>query len=343
MSDVIQYSRVPGDDTLPSNCDLPGQKYDIHQQYHPDTEILGEHRILKNLFGASPCSSKWEHVACDLCGNDDPALWLEKDGFHYVRCLRCGLVYVTPRLRDHLQQQDKFYQVVTEGNLEAAAERDRNPRRMKSLIQIARSYLPYKHTGALLDVGCGFGAFLEAAASVGWRVCGLEVASAPASIAGRRHDVFYGSLSDAPYEPNSFDVVRLNNVIEHVLSPRALVCDIRRVLRSGGLLAISTPNIESFTATLQGVGWRYVQGGHHIYLFGLRTIGRLLETEGFKILWISTPGIRLIDKNGSRETRHFFLRKPTGQAVKWAERTLDLAARIALRGHRLRIRAEKAA
>jgi SAM-dependent methyltransferase len=343
MRNVIQYPRVTGNGTLPSNCDLPGQNYGIHQQYYPGTEILGEHGILESLFETSSFSPKWEHVACDLCGNDDPALWLEKDGFHYVRCLRCGLVYVTPRLRDHLLQQDKFYQVVTQGDLEAAAERDQNPRRMKSLILVARSYLTYKRMGSLLDVGCGFGAFLEAAASVGWRVCGVEVASVPASIAGRRHNVFHGSLSDAPYEPNSFDVVRLNNVIEHVLSPRALVCDIRRVLRPGGLFTISTPNVESFTAVFQGAGWRYVEGGHHIYLFGLRTIGRLLETEGFKVVWVSTPGIRLVDKNGSRELRPFFLRKLTGRAVKCAERTLDLAVRIALRGHRLRIRAEKAA
>jgi len=299
--------------------------------------------MLVSLLGTSPCPASWEHIACDLCGADDPAFLFEKDTFHYVRCRRCELVYVTPRLRDHVQQQDSFYNIVTNGNVEAAAEWDRRPRRMRSLTRVARDYLTYKQTGALLDVGCSFGAFLEAAESVGWKAYGVEVASKPASIAGRHHDIFCGSLSDAPYEPSSFDVVRLNNVIEHVLSPRALVSDIKRVLRPGGLFAISTPNVESFTAALQGMGWRYVQGGHHIYLFGLRTMGRLLKTEGFKILWISTPGIRLIDKNGSRETRHFSLRKPTGRAVKWAERTLDLAARIALRGHRLRIGAEKAA
>ena len=343
MGEDIQYSREPGHGILESDCYRAAQNYDIHPQYYPDTEMLGEHGILKSLLGTSPRSPKWEHVVCDLCGNDDPTLWLEKDGFHYVRCLRCGLVYVTPRLRDHLLQQDNFYKIVTAGNLEAAAERDQNPRRMKSLIQVARSYLTYKRIGALLDVGCGFGAFLEAAKSVGWKAYGVEVAIGPANIAARRHDVFHSCLSDAPHEPNSFDVVRLNNVIEHVLSPRALVCDIRRVLRPGGLLAISTPNVESFTAALQGMGWRYVQGGHHIYLFGLKTLGKLLEAEGFKLVRVSTPGIRLIDRNGSRETRPFFLRKPTGRAVKWAERTLDLAARIALKGHRIRIRAEKAA
>jgi SAM-dependent methyltransferase len=195
----------------------------------------------------------------------------------------------------------------------------------------------------LLDVGCGFGAFLEAAKSVGWRVFGVEVAFGPASIAARHHDVFYGLLSDAPYEPNSFDVIRLNNVIEHVSSPRMLLRDIRRLLRPGGLLFISTPNVSSFTAALQGARWRYVQGENHIYLFSLRTIGKLLESSGFKVVSLTTPGIRLIEKNGKREVPSFFLGKFTGRAVKYAERTLDLAARITLRGHRMRIMAEKAA
>jgi SAM-dependent methyltransferase len=130
-------------------------------------------------------------------------------------------------------------------------------------------------------------------------------------------------------------------VIEHVSSPRALLQDIRRLLRPGGLLFISTPNLTSFTASLQGIGWRYVQGENHIYLFGLRTIRRLVEIAGFKVLSLSTPGIRLIDKNGSREIQPFFPRKLTWQAVKCAERTLDLTARITLRGHRLRVMAEK--
>jgi len=325
-----------------SMLDLPRQNYDIHS----DTTLTwpySENEMLNSILGTSPRSPRLEHVACDLCGGDDPALWLKKGGFHYVRCLRCGLVYVTPRLRDHLLQQDKFYQVVTGGNLEAAAERGRNPRRMRSLTQAARSYLPYRRNGILLDVGCGFGAFLDAAKSVGWRVCGVEVAFAPASIAARHHDVFYGLLSDAPYGPNSFDVIRLNNVIEHVPSPRSLLQDIRRLLRPGGLLFISTPNVTSFTAALQGMGWRYVQGENHIYLFGLRTIGRLLEIAGFKVVSLSTPGIRLIEKNGSQELRPFFLRKFTRRAIKCAEKPLDLAARITLRGHRLRIMAEKAA
>jgi 2-polyprenyl-3-methyl-5-hydroxy-6-metoxy-1,4-benzoquinol methylase len=284
----------------------------------------------------------WEHVVCDLCGADDPAFWFEKEEFRYVRCRRCGLVYVTPRLQDHFQQQDKFYQAITGGDFEGAAKQDRRPRRLMSLLKIARSYLNYKRIGALLDVGCGFGIFLDAAKSVGWKAYGLEVASAPASIAARYHDVFKGPLPDAPYEPNSFDVVRLNNVLEHVSNPRALVRHIGRVLRPGGLLYISTPNFESFTLALQGAGWRYVCGQYHIYLFSPKTLLRLMEAEGFKVVRLSTRGIRLNHKDRRPGTHPLFLNRFTQQGMTYAEKGLNLAVRFTSRGHRLRVWAEKA-
>jgi len=212
---------------------------------------------------------------------------------------------------------------------------------MKSLIQMARSHLTYKRIGALLDVGCGFGTFLEAAKSVGWKACGLEVASAPVSIAARYHDVFHGYLSDAPYEPNSFDVVRLNNVIEHVPSPRALLQNIRRVIRPGGLLYISTPNVDSCSVALQGARWKYVGGQGHIYLMGLKTLRRLLETEGFEVVRLSTRGIQLTPKDRNLETLLLFLWKLSERVAECSERVLDVAVRIALRGHRLRVWAEK--
>jgi SAM-dependent methyltransferase len=277
---------------------------------------------------------RWEDVVCDLCGADDPVLFLEKDEYHYVRCRRCGLVYVTPRLRNHPQQQDRCYQLAMEASSEAVVELDRNSRRMKSLTRAARSYFPYKRKGILLDVGCGFGAFLEAAKSIGWKACGVEVASLPASIAARCHDVFHGYLSDAPYEPNSFDVVRLNNVIEHAPSPRALVRDIERVLRPGGLLYISTPNVDSFGLASQRARWNYVGGQDHIYLLGVKTLTRLLGTEGFEVIRVNTRGIQLTHKDLNLQTL-------SKRAVRSAERVLNAAVRRTLGGQRLRVWAEK--
>lgn len=49
------------------------------------------------------------HVACDLCGADTKELLFEKNTFRHVRCDQCGLVYVTPRLKDFVGQQESFY------------------------------------------------------------------------------------------------------------------------------------------------------------------------------------------------------------------------------------------
>jgi SAM-dependent methyltransferase len=258
MSKEFQYPNMSNQDILLSD-NLAADTDRLYQAV-----ILPQHGDPRNgeemyqSFGHMVYQTRWEDVV-SLCGADDP-VYSEKDEFHYVRCRRCGLVYVTPRLRNHPQQQDRSYQLAMEAYLEAVVELDRNSRRMKSLTRAARSYFPYKRNGILLDVGCGFGAFLEAAKSIGWKACGVEVASLPASIAARCHDVFHDYLSDAPYEPNSFDVVRLNNVIEHAPSPRALVRDIGRVLRPGGLLYISTPNVDSFGLALQGARWNYAGG-----------------------------------------------------------------------------------
>jgi len=344
MSKDNQYPEVADHGFFPSDYHLPTQDFRAHQQFYPNKETIGTDEMLMSVLGTPFLGPpRREHVTCDLCGADDPFFLFEKEGFSYIRCNRCSLVYVTPRLRDHSQQQGKFYRDETGGDYEAAAEQDRRPRRMKSLIKMARSYLTYRRIGALLDVGCGFGAFLDAAKSVGWKVCGLEVASAPASIAARCHDVFNGYLSDTPYGSDSFDVVRLNSVIEHVSSPRALVRDIGRVLRPGGLLHISTPNVKSFSMVLQGAGWRYVCGQHHIYLFSPRTLARLMESEGFKIVRVSTRGIHFNHKNRRLGAHPLFLRKVTQQGVTYVEKLLNLALQKTLRGHRLRVWAERVA
>ena len=341
MRKDIQYPNISGQGILLSSHLTADTDRRYQAEVRPQRGDTRDGEGMYPSFGHRPYPPRWEHVICDLCGADDPAIWFEKGKFHYVRCRRCGLVYVTPRLRNHARQQDHSYGLAMGRNLAAVAEPDRNSRRMKFLTQAALSYLPYKRNGILLDVGCSFGAFLGAAKSVGWKACGVEVASLPASIAAHDHDVFHGYLSDAPYELDSFDVVRLNNVIEHASSPRALVHDIERVLRPGGLLYISTPNVDSCSLALHRAGWKYVGGQGHIYLLGLKTLRKLLETEGFEVVRLSTRGIQLTRKDRNLETLLLFLWKLSRKAVECSERVLDVAVRITLRGHRLRVWAEK--
>lgn len=112
--------------------------------------------------------------------------------------------------------------------------------------------------GRLLDVGCGNGLFLEAASARGWEVAGVELSAAAAAAARERVGprVTLGTLEEAEFQENTFDVVTLWEVIEHVSHPVRLLSEVRRVLRPGGMVLLSTPNAHSIFHRV--AHWSYI-------------------------------------------------------------------------------------
>jgi 2-polyprenyl-3-methyl-5-hydroxy-6-metoxy-1,4-benzoquinol methylase len=155
-----------------------------------------------------------------------------------------------------------------------------------SLLEVA--CLPAGKTGKLLDVGCGSGVFMEEMRKVGWSVSGVDpdpnaVACARAKL---QLDVRQGSLAEAVYEPNTFDCVHLAHVIEHVADPTALLKDCLRVLRPGGLLVVTTPNIDSYGHSVFGRHWRGLEVPRHLVLFNPESIRRCMQKAGFESIHV---------------------------------------------------------
>ena len=283
------------------------------------------------------------HVPCDLCGADTKELLFEKDTFRHVRCCQCGLVYVTPRLIDSVGQQESFYDSLANhsDDFDGISSRDYSGGRKKRLLAEAASYKKYDRTGRILDIGCGFGGFLKAAFERGWKYPeGNEIAPQPASYVQRFFPVKTTSIEEDPYEENSFDVVRLNNVIEHLLSPKKLVTSVHDIVRPGGLFSISTTNFDSFSVAICGSHWQYIGGDNHLYLFTPGTLVKLLEDTGFRVILTKTRGINLTPKDYSNKPvppgDRFFRR-----SVRRVEKGLDLFVCHTRKGHRLKIWAEK--
>ena len=283
------------------------------------------------------------HVPCDLCGIDTNDLLFEKNTFKYVRCRRCGLVYVTPRLKTSIEEQEIFYNRLADyaGDFEEMASRDYRGSRKKRLLAEAAAHNKYNKTGHILDIGCGFGGFLKAAFEQGWKYPeGIEIVPQVASYVRSFFPVKTTPLEEDRYKENLFDVVRLNNVIEHLPSPKKLVESVHDILRPGGLFYISTPNFDSFSLAICGSNWQYIGGDVHIYLFTPRTLIRLLEGTGFQVIRLKTKGIHLTSKNHSeKHSTPFDLLISRGIGV--IEKGLDVFVRHAYRGHRLKIWAEK--
>jgi 2-polyprenyl-3-methyl-5-hydroxy-6-metoxy-1,4-benzoquinol methylase len=244
-----------------------------------------------------------ERVHCNLCGADDTALLAEIDSFHIVRCRQCGLTYVNPRFaqqelheiytesyydHDGIKNGQKFFgyddYVQDEENIKITFAK------RLAVIERLAGDMARPHSAKncqLLDVGCATGFFLDLARSKGWNVVGTEVSSFGASFAQERFglDVRLGTLRDLHLNDQTFDVVTMWDVIEHVLDPMAELLEVHRVLRQGGLLSIITPDANSLVARLLGSRWEeYRRVREHVYFFSRRTLTEMLRKAGFEIL-----------------------------------------------------------
>ncbi len=137
--------------------------------------------------------------------------------------------------------------------------------------------------GRLIDVGCNEGRGLECYQANGFDAEGLElnrIAAEEARARGFRvHTVTLDALApDAP-----FDVAVLSNVLEHTPDPRAILRDLRRILRSGGEVWISLPNAASQYRYFFGRDWINWHVPYHLAHFSPDGLRRLLQEEGFEV------------------------------------------------------------
>jgi 2-polyprenyl-3-methyl-5-hydroxy-6-metoxy-1,4-benzoquinol methylase len=195
-----------------------------------------------------------------------------------VKCRRCQLQYINPRLRD-----DLIFAGYTQGDdptyVSQLAARERTF--AASLGEIERLA---GGKGRLLDIGTAAGAFVAAAAKQGWDAQGCEPNAWLADWGARHYGIRIrqGSVFDQPYEPGSFDVVTLWDVIEHTPDPRAVLEHCATLLKPGGVLVVNYPDIGSWIARALGRRWLFLTSVH-LWYFDRRTIRRILERTGYAV------------------------------------------------------------
>jgi SAM-dependent methyltransferase len=159
----------------------------------------------------------------------------------------------------------------------------------------------YARGGALLEVGCAQGLFLQRAKERGFEVTGVE--ATPLHVAHARElgvDVREGFLEDLKLGSGSFDIACLFHVLEHVVAPVDLLREVRRVLAPGGVLFVEVPNADSAMARDKGVRWPFLDPANHPLHFSPLSLRRALEAAGFQLQAMDTISPRLYLPRGRR-------------------------------------------
>jgi len=220
---------------------------------------------------------------CALCDSTQSLPVYSKDGYTIVRCEACGLMYVDPVPDDtELAQyyRSDFLVDFRENARSAARKADHLLDRLESVVS----------KGRLLEIGCSYGFFLDAARRRGWQVCGVEL-SRDASRYGR--DVLgletFSTLEEGPQaQGTTFDAVMLRHVLEHLPRPSEYLRLIRTCLKPNGVLLGVLPNIDSLEHRILRSSWSWISPPAHLYYYSPGTLRGMLRKHGFDLIYLGS-------------------------------------------------------
>lgn len=241
-------------------------------------------------------------ISCNACGADDYIKLSSVGEWAIGKCARCELIYVNPapffdptpefsKVSKDFQYTVYMHQKITPDILH-----HERTQLLGHLREIARLTGQNLQSPRYLEVGCGSGASVRAATDLGWTATGIDID--PELIRGGKEqlhvDLRCTPLLQSGFAEGEFHFIRLRDVIEHLPNPYDSLVMIRRLLAPGGVALFVTPNEDGLPTRM-----RLLLGGtrgkvatvpppHHLHGFTPRTLNRLLERAGFRLLYGKT-------------------------------------------------------
>jgi len=260
----------------------------------------------------------WKEQDCPIC-NAAPTKFLGSRGGASHRealgveadiweCGGCGLIFPNPMpipargLGQHygMEADDYFAHHDVDNRLDGA----------NAMLATAEKLLGRK--GRLLDVGVGRGENLTAAIAAGWECEGVEPSDTFADHAERvsRTKIWRSAIEDCDIEPETFDIVILSAVLEHLYDPDLVIKKIAEVLRPGGFVMLDVPNekglffkVGNFYQKVRRRKWCVnlapTFSPFHVFGFGPRSLKKLLAKHGLEPkVWEVFGGTSLVSAHG---------------------------------------------
>jgi 2-polyprenyl-3-methyl-5-hydroxy-6-metoxy-1,4-benzoquinol methylase len=240
-----------------------------------------KHEIAKKSYPASPI--------CPLCQDQIELTVIEgviksNNKYNVYNCTSCQIWVTHP-----FPTREELARLYSTGNYRTKTGKRFNPV-LEYIIHLLtvrkrKRIERYRDHGRILDIGCGRGLFLHIMQEDGWEVAGQEFSETSASYASDIYgiDVRTGELKDCEYESESFDVVNINHVLEHLENPDEVIAECYRILKKGGLLVTAVPNIDSLQGFFGQKHWFQLDLPCHLYHFSTKSLFDLLTKNSFKV------------------------------------------------------------
>lgn len=272
----------------------PLREDDIRPQHLDADKEAAYARDLERLLAGR---DRFVTVPCPACGEDEASLAWTKLTLSYQRCATCRTVYISPRPDQAAVAEyyatSELYEFWSK-HIFPASEEARRERivlpRLRRLLDIVDAHGVKPRT--LVEVGAGYGTFLQEAADSGRfeRVLGVEpTPSLAGSVAQRGIEVLASPIEEVDLAGRDVTVLAAFEVIEHLFEPLAFATACARVLEPGGLLVLTCPQVEGFEIQVLGEVADTIDGEHLNY-FTLDGLRRLCERAGLELLDQTTPG-----------------------------------------------------
>ena len=237
-------------------------------------------------------------TTCLVCGGTILRPALRKDGFDLVSCASCGIL-----MRAELPGREELKEIYApdyfefrpenpvDGYADYLGDAERHREAARRRLALIDRFAPSR--GKLLDVGAAAGFFVDEATRAGWDAEGVDVARHVVEW-GRRElglPLHVGDLA-AVEGIGSCSAVTMWDYIEHSLDPAGDLARSNDLLVPGGVVALSTGDLDSVAARVTRSRWHLLTPRHHNFFFSARTLARLLERTGFDVVWVGHPGSR---------------------------------------------------
>ncbi len=229
-------------------------------------------------------------AACPACGSPEVAEVLtatdhtvSNEDFDIWECGACTLRFTQnvpePECIGAYYRSEEYvsHSNTSRGLINGVYQRVRNVTLAQKLALVRET--TGKAVGSALDVGCGTGEFLHTMRGAGWLTLGLEPDAGARTYASREYGLTVREPGALFSLDETFDVVTLWHVLEHVHRLHDYLDKLRSLVRPGGTLVIAVPNYTSADAVHYGSDWAAYDVPRHLYHFSPQALGRLLAAH----------------------------------------------------------------